>query len=541
MAEQLFHEGSIFEGRYRIIERLGEGGFASVYRAIQTDLEREVAIKLLNPEEIEDGDAQQRDPESTAGTGDKTVAKRFEREAKLLSQLKDPHTVTVFDYGQTDDGLFYMILEHVDGTDLEHLLSDETKVNPKRTVKILRQVLSSLQEAHAKGVLHRDLKPGNIMIYKHLGEADQVKLIDFGIAGQIMGSDSKITKDLTIDQMALGTPRYMAPERIEDSEPGPASDLYAIGLITYEMLTGQKAIPGENAIEVFGKQIKSDSVQLAEDVDVPPKLRKVVNKLLQKPLENRYQDTTEVIDDLEQVEFGHDNQTAQSNDDTTGREPDVPETKQLKEDPPAGEIKTTTSYVGDDEGVYSAVPRSETSAGKRLLRALPFWPLVIGIMIVQIGVGGYLIFSALQTSATGSADKTSKPEKVAENETPNPGDNPNKDTPGNRDEPENKQLTISDDDLIPATPNEEDHLKNTLEIRTEPTKLEIRLNGDKVGYSPVAVKRKGLEFPLEIVAARPNGLTESVTLDSFQSVVTLTFENPYPPKRILRLRQGRNR
>ncbi|MFU8802883.1 MAG: serine/threonine-protein kinase, partial [Bradymonadaceae bacterium] len=185
--------GDLFEGRYRILEPIGKGGFALVFRARQEDLDREIALKILTPTD-EDEKSRYAD----------VVLKRFHQEARLVSKLRDPHTITMFDYGQARDGLLYLVLEYVHGLSLSQLIKSQAPLNPARVLTILEQTLTSLQEAHSLGVLHRDIKPANIMIYEHLGRADQVKLLDFGIAKVFDGTEGTI-QDLTADGVLLGT------------------------------------------------------------------------------------------------------------------------------------------------------------------------------------------------------------------------------------------------------------------------------------------------------------------------------------------------
>src|SRR5690606_38246189 len=142
------------------------------------------------------------------------VSFRFQQEARLVSRLRSPFTITMYDYGRTPSGLLYMVLEYVSGQSIAELLAGGAPVAPQRVVKILNQILISLHEAHALGMLHRDLKPANIMVYEHLGQADQVKLLDFGIAKVIGDSHQQRNIDLTSDGNIIGTPRYMSPEQI---------------------------------------------------------------------------------------------------------------------------------------------------------------------------------------------------------------------------------------------------------------------------------------------------------------------------------------
>lgn len=283
--------GEVFEGAYRIEAILGSGGFARVYRATEVGLERPVALKILRPPS-QKGDSEANDDYL------ETLIERFQREAHMLSRLRSAYTVNLFKFGKTEAGLLYMALEYIDGLSLAEILRAGKPLAPERVAKILKQVLMSLQEAHALGMLHRDLKPANIMVYDLLGERDKVKLLDFGIAKLVSEHGSSQQQDLTGDGTLIGTPRYMAPEQIQGSQIGPASDIYALGLVAFELLTGERAIPGDSSIQIIGKQLAPESFKLPAGDRVPPGLRFVVDKMMEKDISFRYANCAEVIEDL---------------------------------------------------------------------------------------------------------------------------------------------------------------------------------------------------------------------------------------------------
>ncbi len=275
--------GTLLEGRYRIDALLATGGQGDVYTATQLALERQVAIKVLRLS-------------SVARIFD-TMIKRFEQEARLISQLRDPHTITLHDYGKLDDGSLYMVFEYIDGQSLKDVIEQQGQVAPERVARILLQTLASLQEAHELGVLHRDIKPQNIMLYHHAKRADLVKLLDFGIAKVLRESDHR---RLTGANHIVGTPRYMAPELVLNEPMTPSTDLYSLGLVAYELLTGQPAIGGASPQEVFETLSSPRSVQLPESADVPAPLRTILNKLLQKDPAQRFAQASEVLEALHQ-------------------------------------------------------------------------------------------------------------------------------------------------------------------------------------------------------------------------------------------------
>lgn len=293
--------GDLFIDRYKIEEVLNQGGFGCVYRARQTELKRSVAIKILRPARrigfSDDKAAESRRLD--------IVAKRFEREAQLVSQLRDPHTVMMYDYGTTEDGLLYMVLEYVDGQPLSEVLLKQGAMPPERCVKIARQVLMSLQEAHALGMLHRDIKPPNIMLFDHVGRTDQVRVLDFGLAKSI--DDPKFTADdpdLTDAEVLIGTPRYMSPEQIRGEKLAAATDIYSLGLVIYEMLVGTKAVTSTSTMNTLARHINDEPIQLPAEANVPPKLREIVDTMLQKMVEDRYETVDIVLREFEQWDEG---------------------------------------------------------------------------------------------------------------------------------------------------------------------------------------------------------------------------------------------
>lgn len=290
--------GEVFVDRYRVQCQLGSGGFSRIYHAVQTDLERDVALKILRPVVDESLNHVCREEYLSR------VAGRFQQEARIVCRLRSPHTITMYDYGRTEDGLLYMVLEYINGYSLAELLRKEGALDQQRTVKILKQLLASLHEAHVLGMLHRDLKPANIMIYEYLGERDQVKLLDFGIAKLIHDTSCDEVPNWTTDGVIVGTPRYMSPEQIRnDRELHPRSDIYSLGLVAYEMLVGEKAIATNNKLQIIVEQISADCFSLPVDLHVAPELRAVVDRMLQKIAEARFFSTKEILDLLEGLDL----------------------------------------------------------------------------------------------------------------------------------------------------------------------------------------------------------------------------------------------
>ena len=256
-------------GKYTIESVLGEGGFGAVYRATQHPIGSEVAIKVLHSEEL----GQQED-----------AVQRFLREAESISQLSSPHTIRLHDFGQTEDGELYMVLELAQGEPLSQLLRRENKLSPERVVNIAAQICDSLAESHELGIVHRDLKPANIMVADRDGE-DFVKVLDFGVAKVLVPDDEGFK---TRTGVICGTPSYLSPEQAKADGIGPASDLYSLGAVMFRALAGRRVFEDQNAMKIIMAHLRQPPPELRKLApEVPAELAAVVMALLQKDPSDR--------------------------------------------------------------------------------------------------------------------------------------------------------------------------------------------------------------------------------------------------------------
>lgn len=260
--------GELFHGRYWIEQELGRGGFAVVFGAVEEHSRRQVALKILEP-----------GPRGYAPD----VRARFEREVLIVASLRDPHSVTMFDYGETSDGLLFMVFEFVPGRDLAEILQDGPLPEPV-IIHILDQVLQALREAHLHGLLHRDIKPENIRIYEHLGDPFCAKLLDFGIARPTVTGDVRLTREGAL----IGTPSFMAPEQVIGAELTSRTDLYSLGLVGFEMVTGEVAMDGGGLHEILAKQVSNVPRRLPLDAPVSSELRQFLEQLAAREPEERF-------------------------------------------------------------------------------------------------------------------------------------------------------------------------------------------------------------------------------------------------------------
>ncbi|MBM4320881.1 MAG: serine/threonine protein kinase, partial [Deltaproteobacteria bacterium] len=263
--------GSTLGGKYVVIGLLGAGGMGSVYRAIQQPVQREVAVKTILP-------AQEERQEARA---------RFEREAQVVARLTHPHTVRLFDYGVEQDGTLFMVQELVQGRTLTQLLRSGKPFEPRRLARLSQQVLGSLAEAHSLGLVHRDLKPDNLMLVQTSWGEEHVKVLDFGIVKIVSGEEGG-TDQLTRTGMIFGTPQYMSPEQAMGAPLDGRSDIYSLGVVMHHLLTGHPPFESTSVMALLLQQVQEPPPALP--LNVPPALAGVILRALQKRPEDRFPD-----------------------------------------------------------------------------------------------------------------------------------------------------------------------------------------------------------------------------------------------------------
>jgi hypothetical protein len=281
--------GVTLDGRFRIVGVVGKGAMGKVYRAVQVPLNRAVALKVLD---------------SRYGAGrEESFRQRFLVEAALTAKLTHPNTVRVLDYGSTSDGLFYLAMEYLDGEPLDRLLS-RGPLPWRRVMNIGQQIARALREAHVLGVVHRDLKPGNIILLDLGDDTDHVKVLDFGLVKSFVEGQELEGRAITQQGMLMGSPPYMAPEQGERNRADPRSDIYSLGVLLYEALTGRPPFRGNAPLEIILKHVHEPVPPLSTPPGfepIPATLEGAVMKCLAKSPMDRFQTMDEVLSALQDV------------------------------------------------------------------------------------------------------------------------------------------------------------------------------------------------------------------------------------------------
>jgi serine/threonine-protein kinase len=253
--------GRVFDGRFEVRTSLGQGGMGTVYRGWQLTVDREIAIKVIHPKLA----------------SDRIAVKRFLREARLSSRLSQPNIVNVYDFGQTEDGILYIAMELLRGHTLGRELEAMRPLPLRRVLTIGQQLCDALDSAHGQGIVHRDLKPNNIVILDDPPGRDLIKVLDFGLAKSLVTDTSSL---VTNTNAILGTPLYMPPEQIEGKQSDQRADLYSLGCILYQMLSGRPPFTGDNVNQVLAAHISEEASPLPSNV--PPVLVRTVEHLMEK-------------------------------------------------------------------------------------------------------------------------------------------------------------------------------------------------------------------------------------------------------------------
>ena len=280
--------GTVVDGKYELLQRLGEGGMGHVFRARHVLMGKEFAVKLIHAELAHVNE----------------IAKRFQREAKSSSLLKHPNCISVSDFGTHGDGnvrQLYLVMELLEGEDLDYKLHREKKIEPRLAVNIVSQMLRGLGHAHEKGVIHRDLKPENIFLVPEADGGYHVKILDFGIAKM---ADAQSDGDkLTKTGVVFGTPKYLSPEQALGDRLDFRADLYSVGVILFEMLTGEPPFTGKTVMDVMSAHLTAVPPKLVRYGSFPRELQRIVQKAMAKKPHYRYKSAAQFLTALENIDY----------------------------------------------------------------------------------------------------------------------------------------------------------------------------------------------------------------------------------------------
>ena len=272
--------GRIVNDRYRIVETIGQGGMGRVYKALQSPLDRTVALKILAA-------GHDRDP---------NFYKRFFLEASVTAKLTHPNTITLYDYGRTEDGIFFIAMEYLDGRTLSEAMQQDGALAQERAIHVAQQICRSLREAHALGIVHRDLKPANIMLLRQHDDHDFVKVLDFGLVKFFQGENPD--GDITNAGTFMGSPHYIAPEQARNQGPDQRCDIYSLGVLLYQMLTGKVPFTAPNPVDIILKHLHEAPVpprQARPDLSIDPQMESIVLRCLAKERAERFQSMDDLL------------------------------------------------------------------------------------------------------------------------------------------------------------------------------------------------------------------------------------------------------
>jgi eukaryotic-like serine/threonine-protein kinase len=408
--------GRVINDRFKINALIARGGMGKVYRAEQSPLGRVCAIKVLNP--------------NYAGEHDPEFHKRFFLEASIASKLTHPNTVTIFDYGRTEDDIYYMAMEYLEGHTLHRAIREASHFPEERAAHIARQICRALREAHSLGVIHRDLKPANIFLVEHGDETDFVKVLDFGLVKNVSG-DGK-GEDLTQTGLFMGSPKYMAPEQIRGDKVDARTDIYALGIIMYEMITGKVPFDRPNSVNILMAHVNEEAPALRQmnpNVNVSPAIEDTVARCMAKDPDQRFRSMDEVLASLKRVGGG--TMTATISGVGTGEYrslsgsgsgPQVT-TNGVSGANPAFLSPTTTSDPGSIPSPLS-IPSDSPAAGASPLMSQPPGKsgskgMLVAAVVGALAIAGIIGFVALRpTRPLGTATSSGNPTTAPLGQTP---------------------------------------------------------------------------------------------------------------------------
>ena len=447
--------GCTVDGRYRIEAVVGEGGMGVVYRCTHEVIGKKVAMKLLRADLARDAE----------------VTERFLNEAKSASAIGNPHIIDISDFGRLPDGSTYFVMEYLEGVPLSELI-EQGPIPVRRIVHIARQLAEGLSAAHRAGIIHRDLKPDNIYLIARGSDSDFVKILDFGIA-KVSHNESKLTRAGAV----FGTPHYMSPEQAAGSTVDHRGDVYAVGVILYEMASGRVPFDADNFMGILTQHMYKAPVPIRalvpEPQKVPPGLEAIILKCLSKRPEQRYASMDELSRDLHELE--------------TGKVPDAVGEMMDR----SGGFNVPADYF--KARALSASLRLAPDSGRR---RLPVYAAAAGALIAVVTIG-----AILAQSSDGSASPPAQPVAAAAAPPPKPTA------------------------VVEKTPT-----RLQVVLAVEPLDARVLRGSEDLGTSPVVVSVDP-EAPVELTIRRDDYVSQSVRVDGSQPKLSIKLEPVAPPKK----------
>ncbi len=431
--------GQVVDGRYHIQELLGEGGMGIVYRAVHTTLGKPLAIKVLRPEV----------------SRNEEILARFRQEAQSASAIGNQHIIDISDFGVLPDGSTYFVMEFLSGQSLTDALG-QGKLPPERSINIAKQLCNALGAAHDIGVVHRDLKPDNVQLVERGGDKDFVKVLDFGIA-KVGGASSKLTQAGQV----FGTPHYMSPEQCAGTSVDHRTDVYALGVILYEMATGTVPFDADNLMGILTKHLYENPLPPREfdpPAGVPPALEAVIMKALSKKPDMRYQSMSELASDLDMA--------------ASGATP-----KAVIEAVDRGSASPAALQAAERPSVTVGLPSQEIRIKK------PLTPVFLGIgAVLLLGAGALVMFSG-DKSSPQSPEAAPHMVAPAAEQAPQAADEPPKEAESAPEAaPEPKPEPKPAEAAQPAK-------KPSVTVSSAPPGVEVYVDGALVGNTPYTMPK----------------------------------------------------
>jgi len=426
--------GTVLDGRYSIEKVLGEGGMGLVYKATHTTLGKTLAVKVLRPE---------------VSKNEEIVA-RFRQEAQSASAIGNQHIIDISDFGSLPDGSTYFVMEFLTGKSLTDAMKEG--FDTKRTINVAKQLCNALGSAHEIGVVHRDMKPDNVQLIERGGSRDFVKVLDFGIA-KVGGAGSKLTQAGQV----FGTPHYMSPEQCAGTNVDHRTDIYALGVILYEMACGFVPFDADNLMGILTKHLYEEPIRpsdLPPPTNVPPALEAVIMKCLAKKVDQRYQTMADVLADLDAISFGL---TPMA----------------VAEQVARNTAMTNQATMGGMTGMSVSMGQPEVPTTK------PIIPIMIGVIALALVGGGAAMMM-------GGDEPPPEENVLAPAVAPAPAPEPIAAAP----EPE------------PVAPVEEEP-RPTVVISSEPPGVQVYLDGALLGNTPFTLEKPKGDNKLEIELRQP--------------------------------------